>query len=238
MANIRIGLSGYAYPEWQGEGLFYPPKLAKSKFLGYYATRYATVEGVGMFTRMPSESTAERMIKECPGHFHLSPKMHQSVTHFKRLKPESIEIVESFLQALTKLETAGMMGPVLVQLPPNFKRDLDRLKDFLVAIPHRSSVKWAFEFRHPSWQDTDTEELLREFGAARVADDTDEADAVVRDTADNVYVRLRKTDYDDVQLRDWAGILRTLNKDCHVYVRHTDVEAPWRWADRLLELTA
>lgn len=237
MAEIRIGLSGYSYPEWQGEGLFYPPGLAKSKYLTYYATRYKTVEGVGMFTRMPAESTAAKMIKETNSEFHLSPKMHQSVTHFKRLKPETIPVVEEFLAPLKPLEDAGMLGPVLIQLPPNFGAKLELLEEFLAAIPRRDTLKWAIEFRNASWQTPETEELLRQHKVAWVADDTDEADAVIRQTADHAYIRLRKTNYDDSQLKGWANELKSLGVDSHVYVRHLDVEAPWRWADHLLELT-
>lgn len=237
MAPIRIGLSGYAYPEWQGEELFYPPSLPKSKYLTFYARRYATVEGVGMFMRMPAESTAAKLLKECPPDFRLSPKMHQSVTHRQRLKPSSLSIVEEFLKPLALVESAGRLGPVLLQLPPNFAIKLDLLDEFLAALPRRRSLRWAIEFRHPSWRCPETEELLRKHGIAWVADDTDDSDAVIRDTAEHLYVRLRKTDYSDAALRTWAERLKSARREAYVYVRHTDVEAPWRWADRLVELT-
>jgi uncharacterized protein YecE (DUF72 family) len=240
MAEIRIGLSGYSYPEWQGEGLFYPAKLPKSQYLSFYASRYATVEGVGMFKRMPAESTAHKIIKDCRSNFHLSPKIHQSVTHFKRLKPESYPIVEDFLKPLAPLEAKQMLGPILIQLPPNFTLNLALLDAFLAAIPHRPGLKWAIEFRHPSWQTPDTEELLRQHAVAWVADDTDDADAVIRETADHHYIRLRKTDYPEDRLQLWSTRLREMaahGHDSHVYVRHTDVVAPWLWADRLIELS-
>ncbi|MBX3118451.1 MAG: DUF72 domain-containing protein [Fimbriimonadaceae bacterium] len=236
MAEIRVGMSGYAYPEWQGEGLFYPPGLAKSKYLTFYASRYGTVEGVGMFRSMPAESTAAKIIKECPPSFHLSPKMNQSVTHFKRLKPESLPVVEEFLKPLAELEAKGMMGPTLIQLPPNFAANLDVLEAFLAGIPHRPTLRWAVEFRHPSWQTPETETLLKKHAVAWVADDTDDADAVIRETADHLYVRLRKTEYSDANLKSWAARLKSVGQDAHVYVRHTDVESPWLWADRLVEL--
>jgi uncharacterized protein YecE (DUF72 family) len=231
-------MSGYSYPEWQGEGLFYPAGLAKSKYLTFYATRYRTVEGVGMFKAMPVESTAKKFIKECPPDFQLSPKMNQVVTHFKRLKPECLPVVEDFLKPLAELEKAGMMGPVLVQLPPNFAKNLDVLEAFLAGVPRRPSVRWAVEFRHPSWQDAETEALLKKFGVAWVADETDDSEAVIRQTSDHLYVRLRKTDYADAQLQDWASRLKADGRDAFVYVRHTDVVAPWVWADRLVELVS
>ena len=238
MAHIRVGLSGYAYPDWQGEGLFYPLGLAKSKYLSFNAGRYATVEGVGMFRTMPSASTAANVLKQCPPEFQLSPKMHESVTHRKRLKPESLPIVGEFLKPLAPLESEGRLGPVLLQLPPNFAMKLDLLDEFLGGVPHRPSVKWAVEFRHPSWRCPETEDLLRKHRVAWVADDTDEADAVIRQTSDHLYVRLRKTDYSDEALREWASCLKSDGRDAYMYVRHTDVEAPWRWADRLVELVA
>jgi uncharacterized protein YecE (DUF72 family) len=238
MGVIRIGLSGYSYPEWQGEGLFYPPSLPKAQYLNYYSTRYSTVEGVGMFVSMPAESTAAKVIKQCPPTFQLSPKMHQNVTHRKRLKAESIPIVNEFLEPLISLEEKGMLGPVLLQLPPNFGLNLELLAAFLAGIPRRPSLGWAIEFRNPSWQTPDTEKLLEKFGVSWVADDTDEADARIHSTADHLYVRLRKTDYSEQQLEDWARVLKSDGRDAYVYVRHTDVEAPWRWADRLVQLTA
>lgn len=239
MATIRIGLSGYAYPEWQGDGLFYPPKLPKAKYLDHYSSVFSTVEGVGMFTRMPAESTAEKCIKVCPPNFQLSPKMHQAVTHFKRLKAECYPIVEDFLKPLAKLEEAGMMGPILVQLPPNFAAKPDILQGFLSALPKASGRRWAFEFRHPSWRSDEVESLLRDSSAATVCEDTDDGDAHFADTADHCYFRLRKTDYSDPELRVWAERIQELHRigrDCYVYFRHTDVDAPWTWARRLIEL--
>ncbi len=185
-----------------------------------------------MFRQMPSETTADKLIKECPPEFQVSPKMHQSVTHFKRLKSETIPIVEEFLKPLSKLERVGMLGPTLIQLPPNFAANYELLDAFFSSAPRAC---YAIEFRHASWQTTETEGLLRRHGVAWVADDTDEADAVIRDTSGFFYVRLRKTDYSDAQLQDWARRLGGL--EASVYVRHTDVESPWIWADRLVELT-
>lgn len=239
MATIRIGLSGYAYPEWQGEGLFYPPALSKSKFLDHYSSVFPTVEGVGMFTRMPAESTAEKFLKACPPSFQLSPKMHQAVTHFKRLKPESYPIVEDFLKPLSKLEEGEMMGSILIQLPPNFAAKTDVLSEFLEALPKQPGRRWAFEFRHPSWRSQDVERLLKSYEAAWVCEETDDGEPHFMDTAPHCYFRLRKTEYSNDDLKKWAqriSALRQAGKDCYVYFRHTDVESPWLWALSLMEL--
>lgn len=241
MAKVYVGLSGYSYREWQGEGLFYPPGLKQADYLKHYATRYDTVEAVGMWQRMPSEATVAKYLKECPAGFHVSPKMHQKVTHITRLKPEGFETLKAFVEQLGPLEKADRLGPILVQLPPNLARNDALLEEFLVSLPLRSTLRWAMEFRSPSWQVPQTEQALRGAGVAWVAEDTDDEDAQRIDTAEHVYVRLRKTSYSDDQLKEWAEYFLAMvraGKDCHVYCRHTDVDAPWRWADRLRELVS
>lgn len=192
-----------------------------------------------MFTRMPAESTAVKFIETCPPDFQLSPKMHQSVTHFKRLKPESYPVVEDFLKPLAQLEDARMMGPVLVQLPPNFAAKPEVLADFLAAIPKQAGRRWAFEFRHPSWRSAEVETILRYHSAAWVCEETDDGEPHIADTADFCYLRLRKTAYSEAELKRWADRIlawQHAERDCFVYFRHTDVEKPWSLAQRLTEL--
>ncbi|MGV3616744.1 MAG: DUF72 domain-containing protein [Fimbriimonas sp.] len=106
-------------------------------------------------------------------------------------------------------------------------------------MPHRDSLPWAFEFRHESWHAPEVENALRDRNVAWVAADTDDAAAERRDTADFHYVRLRRLAYSEDRLEEWAGYLRArigAGQDCYVYCRHKDVDAPWEWADRLIEL--
>lgn len=239
MASVYVGLSGYSYKEWQGEGLFYPPGLKQADYLKHYSGHYNTVEAPGMWQRMPTESTIAKYIEQCPAGFQLSPKMHQKVTHLARLKPAGFETLEAFVAQLVPLEGAGMLGQVLVQTPPNLARNESLLAGFLAELPRRPTLRWAMEFRHGSWARDETHDALRQAGVGWVITDTDEEDAPRVETAGHVYVRLRKTQYSDDQLKDWAAYFRAKareGKDCHVYCRHTDVEAPWMWADRLVEL--
>jgi uncharacterized protein YecE (DUF72 family) len=137
--------------------------------------------------------------------------------------------------------TAGSLqdrlGAVLFQLPPNFKKDLPRLRDFL---PLASGCRVAFEFRHPSWFDDDALALLREHRAALcLADAGDELEVPFVATADWGYLRLRRPDYDDAALAGWAGRIRGQAwQDVFVFFKHEDAAAGPRMAARLAEFLA
>ena len=239
MAALYIGLSGFAYKEWQGEGLFYPPDLKQAQYFEYYLTRYNALEADGTWYQMPKEASVQKWIEESPERFRFSPKMHRKVTHYARLKPEGIDALNFFLKRLAPLEAAGKLGGLLVQLPPNLRNTDDRLAAFLDSIPHRDTLPWCLEFRSETWHTPEVESLLREHNVAWVGWDTDEADAQRRDTASHIYMRMRKSDYSEEQLKEWAGYFGSKlaeGKDCYVYCKHEDAEQPWRWADGLREL--
>lgn len=232
MSQVRVGLSGFSYPEWKGEGKLYPPKLSPKDFLRFYAARYGALEAVGTFMHLPTEKTVGKWIDETPEGFRVCPKMHQRVTHFQRLKPESQERVAEMCTALEPLVRAGKCGPILVQLPPNLKRNDHLLDTFLGGLP--TGFEWAVEFRHESWSDPVVEALLRAYGVAWVAADTDEEEAQRRDTAAFHYVRLRKSEYDEAALAEWASYLAGTGKPGYAFCRHTDIPEPWVWADTLM----
>lgn len=238
MASIHVGLSGYSYKAWRGLNRFYPATLKQSNFLPYYAARYNTVELDGTWYRLPSAGTVQAWLQDTPDTFVLSPKAHRQITHFKRLAPEALPILESMLQRLAPLSKRHKLGPILVQLPPNFKADLTRLTTFLAALPplHR----WAIEFRHQSWHTAEVEAVLRRHGIAWAAVDTDENEAQHRNTADFAYVRLRRSAYGLKDLQGWADQFKEKLKkglDCYVYCKHDDEGSPWVWADQLTKLT-
>ena len=237
MARAHIGLSGYSYKPWQGPDRFYPPDLKQTAFLRYYATRYDTVELDGLWYRLPSEKAVADWLASTPSHFLFAPKVHRQITHRFRLKPECYEFLQVILNRLKPLAAANRLGPLLVQLPPNMKRDDDRLAAFLEQLP--ASARWAVEFRHDSWHDDAIESLLRRFNVSWVAADTDERPAECRNTADFWYVRLRRSAYDERDLEQWADRFRNMvgeGKSCFVYCKHEDEGSPWIWADRLLKL--
>ena len=238
MARTHIGLSGYSYKLWQGPGRFYPEGLKQAQFLSYYASRYHTVELDGTWYRMPSEEMVRAWLAHTPEGFLFAPKAHRQVTHLRRLKPEALESVRFMMERCAPLAASGRLGPILLQLPPNLQRDDGRLETFLSGLPQ--GLRWAMEFRHPSWNVPEIETLLREHQIAWVAAETDDVSAERRDTAAFRYARLRRSAYDEGALGEWARWLHEAAEagmDSFVFLKHEDEGSPWIWADRLLELT-
>lgn len=236
MNCIHIGLSGYSYKPWQGAGRFYPEKLKSTEFLRYYAERFNTVELDGMWYRLPTEQTVQGWLEQTASSFIFSPKAHRQITHMHRLRLGALPFVEMMLERLAPLINQKRLGPILLQLPPNFRRDDDRLKTFFEQVPR--TVRWALEFRHESWHVQEVEELLRHYGVSWVAADTDESPAEIRDTAEFWYVRLRRSEYTEATLSEWAKRFTATTrqgKDCFVYCKHEDEGSPWLWAARLVE---
>ena len=229
--NLYVGTSGYSYPAWKGS--FYPAKLPARQMLRYYAEHFRAVESNDTFYRMPTVSALEGRATEVPAGFKFVLKAPQEITHRKRLK-DVAEPVAEFLEAASVLK--GRLGPLLFQLPPNFKKDSSRLRDFLALLPRRRRI--AFEFRHPSWFDEDVFGLLRRRGCALCVADTDDGpDVPFVATADWAYLRLRGTDYSDRELKAWLKRIRNQDwRDAYVFFKHEDEANGPRLAKRLLEL--
>jgi uncharacterized protein YecE (DUF72 family) len=131
LTRLLAGTSGYAFKEWKGT--FYPEDIKPDGMLGFYATRFPTVEINNTFYRMPRENVIADWAAQVPDSFTFAVKASQRITHYARLKPESKDLVDYLLK-----NTAGLgdkLGPVLFQLPPNMKKDLERLKAFLELLP-------------------------------------------------------------------------------------------------------
>src|SRR5260370_36112882 len=126
MAELRVGTSGYAYKEWKGT--FYPEKFPEKKMLEYYSARFSTVEVNYTFYRLPTAKTLEAWVPQTPANFLFSLKATQKITHILRLR-NCEELVQGFLEGAQPLIAAERMGPVLFQLPPNFKADVPLLND-------------------------------------------------------------------------------------------------------------
>lgn len=242
MAQVRIGLSGYSYKPWQGEGRFYPVGLKQTEFLDFYKARYDAVEMDGTWYRMPGEKAVDEWNSRSPDDFRFSFKLHRQITHMSRLRLDSLDALKFMLKRLGPLAASGKLGPFLVQLPPNFKRNDERLSDFLSNLPTEIEgvaslprpLEWAVEFRHDSWNVVEVEDIMRERNIAWVAADTDETAAQKRDTATCHYARLRRTEYSEEALQEWARYFVGTGKPCYVYCKHEDDGAPWVWADSLL----
>ncbi|MGC2273155.1 MAG: DUF72 domain-containing protein [Candidatus Sulfotelmatobacter sp.] len=190
MPQLFVGTSGWAYPTWKPD--FYPAKLAQKKFLSYYAAQLNTVEVNFTFRQLVKETTIQNWIQETPSNFRFGIKAHQVITHIKRLKGAG-DFVPRFLATIEPLASAGKLGPVLFQLPPNLKADAELLKNFLALLPR--ALPAAFEFRHESWFSDSTWEVLKSHRAALCVAETEERTTPDVVTAAFVYYRFRKPSY-------------------------------------------
>jgi uncharacterized protein YecE (DUF72 family) len=216
--RILVGTSGYNYPEWKGT--FYPEKLPAAQMLGYYAQRLAAVEINYTFYRMPNAKTVAGWAEATPPGFTFVLKAPKRITHDSRLK-----FVDKPLAYFCET-AAGLgpkLGPLLFQLPPNFKKDIDRLRYFLPLIP--AGVRCAFEFRHASWFSAEVYELLRGRNAALCIADTEEATTALVVTADFGYFRLRDEGYKKKDVERWAAKVKELGagwNDAFVFFKHEE----------------
>jgi uncharacterized protein YecE (DUF72 family) len=226
--DLLAGTSGYSYKEWKGA--FYPEKLPASEMLRYYAGRFRTVEINNTFYRMPAAEMLARWAEEVPDGFAFTLKAPRRISHEKRLQDAQADVA-AFLQRGSIL--GAKLGALLFQLPPFLKKDLARLQDFLAVLP--ADGRAAFEFRHPSWQDDGVYAALRAADAMICVTDTDEGETPLVATSRCGYVRLRRTRYEDAELRAWARRIAAQPwARAYVYFMHED-EAP-RFAQRLTEL--
>ncbi len=218
MVRLHVGTSGYNFPEWKGS--FYPPKLPSAKWLEYYAQQLGTVEINYTFYRMPSDKTVAGWDAATPESFTFVLKAPQKITHNARLRNVD-EPLRLFLDTVRKLH--AKLGPVLFQLPPNFKKDLARVGDLLTQFP--SDVRAACEFRHASWWSDDVYELLRSTNTALCIADTAEGTTPEVATADFGYVRLRDEGYSEAGLREWSQRVQALGSawtDAYVFFKHEE----------------
>jgi uncharacterized protein YecE (DUF72 family) len=227
---FHIGTSGYSYKEWKGS--FYPKDLAAKRMLHYYGQRFRTVEMNNTFYRLPNASVAGAWAAEVPADFQFVLKAPQRITHVQRLQ-KTAESVAALLEISKALK--GKSGPLLFQLPPNFKKDVPRLREFLTLLPSRERV--AFEFRHASWLDQDVFDLLRDHQAALcVAESENGVDAPLLRTADWAYLRLRLEDYSDPYLKAWVERARQHKwREVFVFFKHEDEGKGPHFAERLMQ---
>jgi uncharacterized protein YecE (DUF72 family) len=232
MGALYAGTSGWTYPTWKPD--FYPAKLASAKFLSYYASRLNTVEVNYTFRAFPTEKLLTKWVAESPPGFKFAVKANQRITHVKRLR-DAAQITTDFLNALRPLEDADKLGPVLFQLPPFIKCDTSLLKEFLAGLPRR--VPATFEFRHQSWFTEEVYELLRGANAALCQAESEKLDTPQVETADFVYLRLRKEDYSPETVAKLKKRVQQLlgGRNVFVYFKHEDTPEGAINAERLLQ---
>ena len=217
---IYIGCSGWAYPSWKPE--FYPPKTPTKKLLEAYADRLNSVEVNYTFRTLPSESTVSAWLAATPTTFRFSFKAPQRITHYQRLTNPSAPLA-AFVQSIEPIIAAGRFGYVLFQLPPNLQADSTLLRGFLSEAT-ATGLRLAFEFRHASWFDETTYDILREHGAALCVAESDELITPDVSTAPFSCYRLRRSAYSAKELVQERKRLRQRSKtgDVYAYFKHEE----------------
>ncbi|BBK44561.1 hypothetical protein STVA_45810 [Allostella vacuolata] len=210
--DVRIGLSGWTYPPWRGH--FYPEGLVQKRELAYAASVFRSLEVNGTFYGLQKPESFARWADETPDGFVFAVKAPRYITHVRRLQDPAGPLANFLASGVLRL--GARLGPVLWQLPPNFRFDRDRLEPFLAMLPHdteaaaalaarhegrmegrawtrtdaRRPLRHALEIRHESFRDPAFVALLRRHRVALVCADTVEWPRLMDLTADFVYCRL------------------------------------------------
>jgi uncharacterized protein YecE (DUF72 family) len=232
MGTVYAGTSGWAYPSWKPG--FYPAKLSSARLLSYYASRLNSVEVNYTFRSFPTEKLLKGWIDVTPPGFKFAIKAHQKITHIMRLR-DAAGATSEFLASLQPLRKVGKLAPVLFQLPPNLKCDLPLLKDFLAGLPR--DFQATFEFRHSSWFNDEVFALLRKANVALCQAESETLETPKVETADFLYLRLRKERYSTSArkrlARRVAGLAR--RGDAFVYFKHEETPEGALYAKDLLD---
>jgi uncharacterized protein YecE (DUF72 family) len=231
MAALYSGTSGFAYASWKPD--FYPANASAKKFLNYYAERLNAVEINYTFRRLPSAETLASWIEATPAGFVFAMKAHMRITHIQRLKPS--EFTEVFFRAIDPLRVARRLGPVLFQLPPALKCDLELLAQFLATLPE--NIACAFEFRNTSWLSEPVYDLLRKNKVALCLAESEKLVVPGVVTAGFVYSRLRKDDYNSEERQEIAARVEQLldrGLDSYVFFKHEETPAGALYAEELI----
>jgi len=233
MKEIYIGTSGYNYRHWR-DNVFYPKGLPQSRYLEFYCTRFNSVELNVTFYRLPSIKAFEGWERKTPKGFSFAVKGNRYITHIKRLK-DTLGPLKNFSENLSPLRKKTSC--ILWQLPPGFKADAERLKNFIRDLEKSKftkSLRHAFEFRHSSWFVDEIYNILRDNNFCLCIADLPKAPHIELVTADFIYMRLHgsklrySSNYPDSQLKDaarkakkWLSSRKALyiffNNDAHGY---------------------
>ena len=210
--KVRVGISGWTYPPWRKK--FYPDKLAQHKELAYASGIFRSIEINGTFYSLQKPESFEKWASETPAEFVFSVKAPRYITHIQRLKDVATPVANFLASGILKL--GPKLGPILWQLPPNFKFDAARIEAFLKLLPHDTGAavrtakehdEWmekrawtktdeqrplrhSLEIRHKSFWVPEFVELLREYDVAMVCADTPEWPRMMDLTSDFMYCRL------------------------------------------------
>jgi len=215
---VRIGCSGWNYPHWRE--VVYPKGLPPARWLEHYATLFDTVEVNNTFYRLPKRDSVARWVEQTPEDFVFTVKASRYLIHVKRLTDLGPG-VRRFYERIEPLVRSPKLGPVLWQLPANFRRDEERLSAALERLP---AGRHCFEFRHESWFAPEIYELLRTHGVALVIGDHPERSFQSHElTTDWTFIRFhyghrgRNGNYSERELEEWAGRIDAWRSRVEVY---------------------
>ena len=227
-----VGTSGFQYAEWKGK--FYPEDLPAARMLPFYAEHFSTTEINYTFHRIPAAKTIENWNKLTPPTFRFGLKAPQKITHWSKLR-DCGDTMRYFHDITSGL--GEKLGPVLFQLPPNFKKDTFVLADFVNSLP--PGMHAAFEFRHESWFSDEVWQILKKGNVALCIADTESLATPKVATADWGYVRLRREDYARIDIERWADFVREQKErwsDAYVYFKHEEAGIGPKLAKQMMEL--
>lgn len=234
---IRVGTSGWQYADWRGR--FYPQPLPQRKWLAAYAQIFDTVEVNATFYRLPAADAVERWVDEVPGNFVMAVKVSRYLTHLKRLR-DPAEPVTRFLERTEPLRRRRRQGPVLLQLPPAFPVEVERLDETLRRFGRR--VRVAVELRDQSWFTGPVKAVLAAHNAPLVwADRGGRSVGPLWETADWHYLRLHHGRsgwrYDVADLKRWARRLQSAGRG-YIYANNDPGAAAIEDALRIRDLVS
>jgi uncharacterized protein YecE (DUF72 family) len=216
---VRIGCSGWQYKDWRER--FYPKGCAQRNWLEFYSRTFDTVEVNSTFYRLANRDAVARWVDQTPEDFVFALKASRYMTHIKRLAdlPESME---RYYDRIEPLVESPKLGPIVWQLPPNFKRDDERLRYALGQLP---AGRHCVEFRHETWFVPEVYEMLREFRVALVIGDHPSRPWQAYEmTTDWTFVRFhygargRRGNYSKTELETWAKRIEQWRRDVEVFL--------------------
>src|SRR5882724_3600727 len=237
-AKIHIGTSGWHYDHWRGP--FYPEDIAAKEMLSFYTGFFETVEINNSFYKLPNIEAVKTWRKTVPKGFTFAAKASRYLTHMKKLKDpkKGLDNVLPIFEAL-----GSKLGPILFQLPPHWHCDLQRLSEFLKALPKRHL--YSIEFRDTTWHAHEIYELLKQHNAAFCIYQLGGVSSPIEITADFAYVRLHgpgakyQGNYSTATLKKWSEQIRKWRrklKNVYVYFDNDQNGYTTKNAQKLIEL--
>lgn len=214
MAKVYIGTSGWLYPHWQG--VFYPQGLAQNKWLEFYGKNFATVEVNSSFYHSMRREVYKGWAKKTPDNFIFSIKGSRFITHIKILL-NCGEPIKRLLEQTDGL--SQKLGSILLQLPPRWKADKERLEAFLQELrAQNSKIRVTFEFRDQSWLSDEIFKILKKYRVALCIQNSPNWPTKEEVTAGFVYLRfhgsrsLYASEYSKKELESWAKKIKKWQK--------------------------